>query len=480
MNQILRELESSIIDFGRRQSACQGILLLSPTTEGRDSKYSVSRILVFLRSLDEAQPFWHGLEREQRELGIISVIDRDRLWARVFSKDFETFVRVDMSTLAYLQLDLEEVNIRPERLDRVVVYDPQDKIRRIVSRRQEVQFNLEDSARKIFARLVGAGYEFLRYWTLQDLVRAYEQYGQFLAQVGGLVLLSIARYKDGMQHRHVLFHLRKNKDLRQLLLQASSSIGYAQMIDSFYRAMAVVEKVVGREELSFLHTEFENFYHRIKTKFPPILNFRDVGQAINQCYGQDAMREGLLFRSALPDYNDAQRVSEILAKHNIRTIVSLIERNYWQQAGIEPLQIQEVDRFFIHIDYVPFEQTHGFVGSFDTYKNLYYGFLSGFGKEIAEAIVRIEGGLEKGAVLVHCGQGKDRTAVVIALLLMAIGIDRQCIIKDYLASLWDTRQESIEYLFELIDAYYGGIDNYLDRIGLADKVVKKLRASLLI
>lgn len=39
-----------------------------------------------------------------------------------------------------------------------------------------------------------------------------------------------------------------------------------------------------------------------------------------------------------------------------------------------------------------------------------------------------------GAILVHCAAGKDRTGVVVALSLDAVGVDRAMIIEDYLAS----------------------------------------------
>ena len=39
----------------------------------------------------------------------------------------------------------------------------------------------------------------------------------------------------------------------------------------------------------------------------------------------------------------------------------------------------------------------------------------------------------RGAVLVHCAAGKDRTGVVVALALDAAGVDRETIVSDYLA-----------------------------------------------
>ena len=43
-------------------------------------------------------------------------------------------------------------------------------------------------------------------------------------------------------------------------------------------------------------------------------------------------------------------------------------------------------------------------------------------------------GLRRRAVLVHCTAGKDRTGVAIALLLDAVGADRDAIVADYAAS----------------------------------------------
>ena len=40
----------------------------------------------------------------------------------------------------------------------------------------------------------------------------------------------------------------------------------------------------------------------------------------------------------------------------------------------------------------------------------------------------------EGAALVHCAAGKDRTGVVVALALDAVGVERDAIVADYLAS----------------------------------------------
>ena len=39
-----------------------------------------------------------------------------------------------------------------------------------------------------------------------------------------------------------------------------------------------------------------------------------------------------------------------------------------------------------------------------------------------------------GATLVHCGAGKDRTGVTVAMLLDAVGVERSAVVADYAAT----------------------------------------------
>lgn len=111
----------------------------------------------------------------------------------------------------------------------------------------------------------------------------------------------------------------------------------------------------------------------------------------------------------------------------------------------------------------------------------------------------------KGAVLVHCAAGKDRTGVVVALALDAAGIDRREIVADYLASR--DRIEAIlvrlrssptyraelegqdpaslaptagtmERFLQLVDEGFGGSLRWLSAHGLTAADLDRLRARL--
>ncbi|RKP38951.1 protein-tyrosine phosphatase-like protein, partial [Dimargaris cristalligena] len=71
----------------------------------------------------------------------------------------------------------------------------------------------------------------------------------------------------------------------------------------------------------------------------------------------------------------------------------------------------------------------------DIFKNIglqgfYAGLLCYSGKEIARAI-KIFSNLDNYPILVHCSHGKDRTGIIIALLLSLLGVDDRLIVDDY-------------------------------------------------
>lgn len=100
---------------------------------------------------------------------------------------------------------------------------------------------------------------------------------------------------------------------------------------------------------------------------------------------------------------------------------------------------------------------------------------------------------ERGPLLFHCAAGKDRTGIAAALLLAALGVDREIIFQDYLLSnpglgdkydhLLKTQPElapavvvDASYLaaaFEVIDQEFGGLDEFLRLRLRADRAALK-------
>lgn len=93
-------------------------------------------------------------------------------------------------------------------------------------------------------------------------------------------------------------------------------------------------------------------------------------------------------------------------------------------------------------------------------------------------------------VVFHCTAGKDRTGVAAALVLLALGVPRETVMRDYLLTnevfkppwtpradldpevlqaLWGVQESYLETAFEAIDSHHGGAEHYLrHHIGLDD------------
>jgi len=133
-------------------------------------------------------------------------------------------------------------------------------------------------------------------------------------------------------------------------------------------------------------------------------------------------------------------------------------------------------------------------------------------RERAEALteaVRLIADAPEGGVLVHCTAGKDRTGMVIATALSAIGVQRAQVVSDYaataghLAGEWSRQRVAAyedqlgapvpEALIEIVttsppevmiaaldavDELYGGVELMLRAHGLDDSALERLHARL--
>ena len=100
--------------------------------------------------------------------------------------------------------------------------------------------------------------------------------------------------------------------------------------------------------------------------------------------------------------------------------------------------------------------------------------------------------LDNDAPLVfHCTAGKDRTGFAAALILLALGVSREVVMDDFLLTnalyrragptvhtevprevmevIWKVRGEFLDAALHVVDADYGGADNFLARIGVGER-----------
>jgi protein-tyrosine phosphatase len=227
-----------------------------------------------------------------------------------------------------------------------------------------------------------------------------------------------------------------------------------------------------------------------------LANARDLGGYPTIDGG--AIRGGALVRSdSLSSLSHLGR--EALVAYGVRTIVDLrmpeeVERapGPFSSAGDHGVSYRNVS----FVD-PAVEPPTDVVSLAEDYRRM----LARFGPQVA-AVVRAVAGAGDGGVLVHCAAGKDRTGLIVALLLGALGVAPEVIAEDYALTAERLRAEEERWLDEgpgtraereatlervrarpevmlevlaHIDERYGGAAGYLTAVGVAPEDLERLR-----
>jgi protein-tyrosine phosphatase len=140
----------------------------------------------------------------------------------------------------------------------------------------------------------------------------------------------------------------------------------------------------------------------------------------------------------------------------------------------------------------------------DVVSGHYLGYLEDRPDSVIAALRAIAGA--PGAALVHCAAGKDRTGVIVALALLAVGVQRDAVIADYAATAerigailarlrasvtyadgvnaisdeqHTPRASGMERFLGLLDSRHGGVRRWLADQGFGTGDVDLLRRKLL-
>lgn len=173
-------------------------------------------------------------------------------------------------------------------------------------------------------------------------------------------------------------------------------------------------------------------------------NFREPAgfQATN-----GVIRSGVLYRSdALKGLTDLGRTQ--LVELGVRTIIDLRDDF---EVKVQPDAIDDLD-----IDVVSLPVYEGTAaansGPGITLPAMYESMVLEHGAMLVSAL-RLVAEQKDGAVLVHCTAGKDRTGIVVALALRAVGVDREVVIADYAVSEQNLKGEWLHEMLALLGRY---------------------------
>ena len=201
------------------------------------------------------------------------------------------------------------------------------------------------------------------------------------------------------------------------------------------------------------------------------------------------MKKGLLFRSDLL-YNLNPKEKALLRDNNIKAVIDL--RNKDEVEHLKDTNIKVIN--YINNPMLP-ESKEGEGSPLKTVTikhmtlpdmdNAYRELVSRDRKQAWSNIFNILLNNQSGAILFHCSAGKDRTGVVSAVILTALGIDKETIYQDYLLTnekplyykklalemdpesreifldYFQAKKEYLDAAFDEINKIYGSFDKFL-------------------
>jgi protein-tyrosine phosphatase len=230
-------------------------------------------------------------------------------------------------------------------------------------------------------------------------------------------------------------------------------------------------------------------------------NFRDLGGYITA--DGKKIKWGMIYRSGDMNRFSASDKAYFQSLH-VKLVIDFRAEEEVASApdklpeGVQTLNLPIHDTLFDRDQIMHWLQT-GETAAFDTL--LYHAnrsFVLEYGEQFSLFLNQLE--QAGGPIVFHCNQGKDRAGWATALFLSALGVDKETIIEDYLASndylknyiektiqminmagmngesirpLLEVKKEYIETAFDLVEKEYGSMENYLkNQLGVD---VEKLR-----
>ncbi len=235
--------------------------------------------------------------------------------------------------------------------------------------------------------------------------------------------------------------------------------------------------------------------------FDGLSNARDVGGL--PLDGGGHVRTGVLLRTESLESLTRDDVARMTDLHGVRQVIDLRKDGEVLRLGRGALHAAGVETH--RLSFIP-EEGRGLPeidGDLDPVVHNYLGYLLDKGPNVV-AGVRLIAGLDRGATIVHCAAGKDRTGVLVALVLSAVGVPRDHVVADYALSAtriddmfrrWSAaeglpmpgpdeldrhrpRAEVMAGFLALLDERFGGPVEWLQANGLTDDELADLRARL--
>jgi protein-tyrosine phosphatase len=245
--------------------------------------------------------------------------------------------------------------------------------------------------------------------------------------------------------------------------------------------------------------------------FRKLLNFRDIG-GIPAMDGK-TVRQGIVFRSANPD-RLGRTDMEVLQELGIRTIIDLRASHEVRRRAVI---FDHAERISLPLDFTQTtrERLRPVIYKRDSEEliaeisNVLYLEILDASLPVFRKVMEVIDTASGLPLLIHCQAGKDRTGIISALILLALGVGREYIVKDFMKSnealipffrrhfmirsvlslglfpysnllfAVTVRKKNIESILDRIEYHYGGVGLFLRSSGFDMSRLDAVREKLL-
>lgn len=266
---------------------------------------------------------------------------------------------------------------------------------------------------------------------------------------------------------------------------------------------------------------FSNFGH---IPLETMHNARDLGGLPTR--DGRRVKANKLIRSGELHHISAADAINVLGEHDVRCVVDLRTKTEFDHAPDDPIVYECADYRHLPVfgaSAIGITHAQGFVGNMraalaaatdlkSTVENSYDDAILGeMGIEAYRLLLNIivDHGDRDGAVLWHCSAGKDRTGIGAILIEHILGVSKDDILRDYLAtnifslrrnrtlpyslapvlrdltgidmsSMFYVYKEYFDFVMQRIESLYGGLDGYIrEALGISQDMQEYIKASYL-
>ena len=186
-----------------------------------------------------------------------------------------------------------------------------------------------------------------------------------------------------------------------------------------------------------------------------------------------------LLRSSLPALMEPARLTELLRRNAIHTVIDLRAPRELEEHPY-PEDVLGMVRY-IHAPFDPWAQPEWFkepAYQQGGNQEIAYRFFALGCRQSVKAIVDALCSVpEGGGVVIHCHAGKDRTGIVCSVLHLLSGADLDVVLTEYLASESDTYAHNLQVVLDIVEQE-GGVVGYLGNCGITDARIEELKHRL--